>query len=253
MGKIDHHTKAIARDSSGEERKWILANVRGGYYKTSPTSRWTITANPRDATRFTKEKAQNILTNSLPKDQAKNWIVILASKANKLTLDTVIDEQKQATQDIVISSAETSNNADLYTIIPERFRNGSFDWVAYEADRVNLRRDLQEYLQVLLKLEIQNHREEIDIRHKIELGKKPNVVEGYKLLMRYRENLVTRRRIKNDILRCQAMLENEDAHNSGEVLGKLDAIEKQRYNPRALKDLFDNESFVYKKDEEEHK
>ena len=34
---------------------------------------------------------------------------------------------------------------------------------------------------------------------------------------------------------------------------QLDAIEKQRYNPRALKDLFDNESFVYKKDEEEHK
>ena len=251
MAKFDHHNKASARDPSYNERKWILVNAKGGYYKASSDRRWTITSNPREATKFQRDKAQNIILNSLPKDQQGSWFVIPINKLESRTLEEAENDkktqQKELTQDIVINSAETSKNSDLYTIIPERFRN-DFDWVGYEADRINLKRDLEEYYQVLRKLEMQNHREEIDLYHKIELGKKPNAVEGYKLLMRFRECLITRRKIKNDILRCEAMLMDESSHQSGEVLRKLDSIDNQRYKPRALNDLFDDEDFTKRKD-----
>ena len=205
--------------------------------------------NLSDATRFHKDRAKNIILNCLPKGQEENWIVVAATEAKSLTMDDISVQQREIKQDRIINSAETTQNSDVYSIIPERFRDGTFDWVAHECEANSMKKDLLEYRQVLVKLETQNYREELDLRHMIELGKKPNVVEGYRLLMRYRESLILRRRIKNDIMRCDAMLLGEEAHESGEVLEKLRSIDNQKYNPRALPDLFKDEDFINRKDD----
>lgn len=251
MAKYNNHTKSISRDPTANDPVWVLSNIHGGYYRTSPRdSKWTITMDPRAATRFRKQSAKNIIANCLPKEQAKNWIVINESKLNeRLTLADVWEQTKETEQDLAISSTETSKNETIKEYIPERFRDGTFDWTAYEQDRLAMKRDVLEYRQILLKLEVQNHREEIDLRHKIELGKRPNVVDGYRLLMRYRDNLTLRRRIKNDLLRCEIMLLGDDLHECGEALSRLQAVDNQKYNPRALQDLFEDEDFIKRKDE----
>ena len=249
MAKYNRRTKHSSSKPHDEQRVWIVKNVHGGYFKASKDSRWTITMNLSDATRFHKDRATNIILNCLPKGQEENWIVVNVAEAKNLTMSDITLQQREIKQDRVINSAETTQNPDVYSIIPERFRDGTFDWVAHEREANSIKRDLLEYRQVLVKLEMQNYREELDLRHMIELGKKPNVVEGYRLLMRYRESLILRRRIKDDIMRCDAMLLGEEEHESGEVLEKLRKIDNQRYNPRALPDLFKDEDFVNRKEE----
>lgn len=252
MAKYNTRNKRSSTKPHDEQRIWIIKNVRGGYIKTSKDSRWTITMNIGDATRFHKDSARNMILNCLPKGQEENWIIVSAKEARNLTMDDVSAQQREIRQDRIINSAETTHNVDVYSIIPERFRDGSFDWVGHESEVSAIRKDLLEYRQILLKLEMQNHREEIDLRHMIELGKKPNVVEGYRLLMRYRDNLILRRKIKNDIMRCDAMLSDESCHQSGEVLEKLRSIDNQKYNPRALPDLFKDEDFINRKGEDQN-
>lgn len=250
MAKYNTRSKhSSSKSQSEEQRVWVIKNIHGGYFKSSKDSRWTITMKLSDATRFQKERAKNVILNCLPKGHENDWIVVNVVDAKNLTMDDISASRQELNQDRIIASAETTRNVDVYSIIPERFRDGSFDWVAHESEATSIKKDLLEYRQVLVKLEVQNYREEVDLRHMIELGRKPNVVEGYRLLMRYRENLILRRKIKNDIMRCDAMLLGEDAHESGEVLEKLRHIDNQKYNPRALPDLFKDEDFVKRKEE----
>ena len=101
-----------------------------------------------DATRFHKDSARNMILNCLPKGQEENWIIVSAKEARNLTMDDVSVQQREIRQDRIINSAETTHNVDVYSIIPERFRDGSFDWVGHESEVSAIRKDLLERLKI---------------------------------------------------------------------------------------------------------
>lgn len=245
MGKYNHVSKHAQKDPGSEDRSWVLRNINGGYYKASEHSRWVITTNLRDATKFTKEKASNIIRYCMPKDAMSKWDVINLHtlSAGTLTLEDKIEREEKAKREAKIQSHKSSD-IDLNGLVPERFQDGTFNWLRYATDLVDVKNDLVKYQSALIRLEEKNHDEEMDLFHKIELGRAANVVEGYRLYKQLREVLITRRKIKNDLRRVEAMLSSQDLFLSGDVIRTLNQIENQKYNPRALPELFENEEGI---------
>ena len=244
MGKYNHVSKKAQRDPGSEDRSWVLRHINGGYYKTSDNSRWVITTSIHDATKFTKEKANNILRYCISRDSASKWDILnIHNLSMPVTLADRYEREEREKEDSKIAATPTIS-IEMDELIPERFRDGNFNWIKFATDLIDTRNDLIKYQSVLVKLEAKNHNEELDLRHKIELGRPGNVVEGYKLYKRLRETLITRRHIKNDMKRVEALLSAQDVFLSGEVVRTLNLIENQKYNPRALPELFEDEEDV---------
>lgn len=219
---------------NNDDKVYVIKNIKGGYFKQNRNGRWSVEMKLNNATLFSESKARNIIANCIPKEQASDWAIIYSRYAKNTTLADKEEMIKEA--------AESNMEYDkLKEQVPERFRDGyEFNWVEYMNEFNNILDDIKVYNKALIGLENYVHREYIDIRHKIELGKTMNASEGYNMYKRLREVLMERRKIKNDLMRTQAIVEKLDKIPQ-DLIAKLYEVDTQHYTPRVLKDLFTEE------------
>lgn len=208
--------------------EFIIASIsnQSRYIQYDKYGKMGITNRREKATRFSDSgKAWRILTTQMPKKKRDGWMVV--SYEEKLI--TPADEESNSSQRFR-ADIDTSSVSDE-----------TFDW---EKVRSNITESFSEIIAYKERLSAklnQIEAELCDCEHACEFFK-CDASHGYKLYAMIRERRIKRRFYKDELRKANSVLSMSysDIANGG-IENAFKEINEQTYEPRVLKELFDDQ------------
>lgn len=203
----------IISSISNEDNKFVVFDK---------LNKMSVTSNKNAATRFpSSDKAWQALQNRIPKKRRDCWKII------------------SVTQEV---SAEKTQKRFKAVLDTETVVGNSFDWNTNVNNIKNSFSNILSYKDRLAK-ELTNVEAELcDCEHACEFFK-CDAAHGYKLYKMIRERRIKRRFIKDELWRINSILGLSYSDiTSGGIEKAFGEIKEQTYEPRVLKELFDDTS-----------
>lgn len=188
-------------------QEYIITNDK--VYVMSSHKGFELVSNIKDATRFTKGKAENVLNQCFP----RKW--------KKFHLKMKIAPEREI--------IKYENIDSLSSDVKEFLKNAQYL-------AVELKQKLDE-----LSAELSNvSKAKVDLEHKIEFAEKANASEGWTYFAALRDVLSKRRKIKDDIQYVSYILGAtiKDC-GDGKPINMIKGMENRQYTARVLTELFE--------------
>ena len=195
-----------------------------GYVNKDDKGRHTRATRLEDAFIFETEKAAaNYIINGVPKlFRNKVEVVGISNQINTERNDGKTDE------------------TTLSIIKDTPFNTLDFDWKTYLEEDSDFRKNLAIYKSNLPLMLYRVDSEICDIEHWVEFNNF-NAFAGYKMCKLLKEKRQLRRKIKNEMKVLEFLYQGWiDDHDPTNVLALLKRMENREYEPRVLKELFND-------------
>lgn len=194
------------------QKEYLIHFKEGGYLYRNEDNSYCKTASYNKALKLSYNKADNILKTAIKPDQRQAWEIVS------------IDER---------------HNCD--SILNTPFNEKGIDWAELSAAQQELYNSIIEYNENLNSSLSQVDKEICDIEHYIEFTVL-SAAKGYQVYRMLRDRLLNRRSIKDEMLRVDYFIASTGMDlYKGKVLKTFKKIEKRKYKPRRLDELFDME------------
>lgn len=218
----------------------IIQHKEGGYLRRSKDNKFVRASALAEATRFTPEKAQSVLKNSIKAAERARWEIVSApdpaKPASEITAFVPGPQIKPPQQQKAPSNAAAK-------AVPIRIQgqlpDSPVDLTAFVQEQAKLYGQIRDYLAVLPQELSKVDAEINDLLHYIEMTNL-NAAEGYRTYARLKECRLRRRVLKNDMSKFAVLSSaTMDDLLSGKLTEAMQAIDNdQAYKPRQLPELF---------------
>ena len=218
----------------------IIQHKEGGYLRRAPNNKWVRASAKAEATLFTAQKAQNVLSSSIKSNERDRWqIVTIPNPATPASEMSAFIPPSQLQRPMQQKAPAAPNAPCIAVHAHTALPNSPIDLTRFAIEQAETYKQLQAY-HAALPAELSKIDAEInDLLHYIELTNL-NAADGYRIYARLRECRLRRRVLKNDMAKFAALAEaTMDDLLSGKLTAAMEAIDnKQVYKPRQLPELF---------------
>lgn len=191
--------------------QYLLKNCGTCYLRMKEKGGFEQTLDISEATRFTREKAENIKYNCISPAMRKYWEIVSA-------------EDEPLTQ---------------LTLIDGKLELQMFDWKEISDFQLVLFNGLSKYTEHLRGQLSEVDLEICDIQHYMEFYTL-DAAKGYKAYRMMKDRLIRRRQIKDEMARADCFISGtSETFSSGRVKHQLDALDNRVYSPSVLNELFE--------------
>lgn len=190
--------------------QYVLKHREGGYLHRTPANDFKRVMQKSQATRFTKEKAENVMKNSISPLFRNLWEIVLD--------DTPYPLEEQIM---------------------------GFNWDELSRQQQEMYATMNSYQEQLRNDLSLVDKEICDIQHYIEFFSL-DAAKGYKMYRMLKERLIRRRSIKEELAKTHCFVSgNSDDFATGRICQQLQSMNHRMYTPRVLDELFPNGVFSH--------
>lgn len=189
-----------------------------------------VTCSKDLAQEFEYSKAKNILS-SLPRSM-KRFMFQLEAVPEILEVSEIKNHESEIIKCDEESGSENSESHVKRISIDNELSSNLIEWQSKMAQLKNFEEDILTRKAELSALHSNIEKQVLNMEHEIELGKNPNVCEGYKQIMEFKRLLRERRKIKDELFILGIIPGKQLADISTHVTRSIEGLKNRTYTYR---------------------